>query len=336
MSLRKKVRVACWAIPLLLLAASYVWLSVDHGTVRLWGVVVHESGRYTLGDTVLYFGHFLREVPLVVGYALFFLGSSGAVQSGNRKPVGSRRSASTLLPRGMGWTALALAGALVTAALLRTARLQGWESAFLDLAQYRTRDDLVGFGTHWRYHWLSTLWFGAVVGLAPALLNRLLRAPALRLHGRWLAVAWGYFLLLTLVFGLSGEVFRDMRYVGHQAREILTHGPVTLLLGLGILLAAGEAGEDRSGPAIVLPAWMTAGFAGLALLIPVYLGGRGLGGDVMEHGQSEGGLAAMVAAHYFEHCLDYLLALLLLVAGLVLVNLRSPSVAAAPSTREKG
>lgn len=39
----------CFGIPMLTLAASYLWLAVHHGTPRLWSVVVHESGRYTLG-----------------------------------------------------------------------------------------------------------------------------------------------------------------------------------------------------------------------------------------------------------------------------------------------
>ncbi|MEX2529308.1 MAG: hypothetical protein WD960_00920 [Gemmatimonadota bacterium] len=323
--LRDKVGLACWSIPLLMLAGSYAWLAMDHGTVRLWSVVVHESGRYTLGETVLYFSHFLREVPTVVAYALFLLGSSGAVQPGSLGSAGVRR--------GMGWAALALATALVGGALIRTAQLQGGQSAFLDLAQYRTRDDLVGYGTHWRYHWLSTLWFGAAAGLAPLLLNRLLGARALRLHGTFLAAAWGYSILLTLVFGLSEEVFRDIRYVGHQAREIMTHGPTTLLLGMGILLAAGGSEKRGNLQAFNPPRWMTAGFAGLVLLIPVYLAGLSLTGDVMEHGQTAEGLAAMVAAHYFEHSLDYILALLLLVSGLALVSLRSVSATAAPSTR---
>ena len=345
MPLRARVLLACWSIPLLLLAGSYAWLTMDHGTLRLWNVVVHESGRYTLGETVLYFSHFLREVPTVVAYTLFLLGSSGAVQPGRFGSTGAGRSTPALLGRGVGWSALALATVLVIGALLGTAHLQGWQSAFLDLAQYRTRDDLVGYGTHWRYHWLSTLWFGAVAGLAPVLLNRLLGAPALRLHGAFLTAAWGYFLLLTLVFGLSGAVFQDIQYVGHQAREVMTHGPTTLLLGLGILLAAGgtanaraeKGGAEMAGSrhAFDPPRWMTAGFAGLVLLIPIYLGGLGLTGDVMEHGQTAEGPAAMVAAHYFEHSLDYMLALLLLVSGLALVRLRSASAAAAPSTRRK-
>ena len=41
------------------------------------------------------------------------------------------------------------------------------------------------------------------------------------------------------------------------------------------------------------------------LLIPAYLGGRMLNGDVMAAGQTQSGLAPMVAGHMFEHTLDY-------------------------------
>jgi hypothetical protein len=33
--------------------------------------VVHESGVYTLGQTILYFNHFLLEIPKLVAMALF-------------------------------------------------------------------------------------------------------------------------------------------------------------------------------------------------------------------------------------------------------------------------
>ena len=38
-----------FVVPALVLAASYLWLVYDHGTLLLWNVVVHESGRYTFG-----------------------------------------------------------------------------------------------------------------------------------------------------------------------------------------------------------------------------------------------------------------------------------------------
>lgn len=324
---RGKVLLVCWGIPASVLAGSYIWLSVEHATPRLWDMIVHESGRHTLRETVLYYSHFLREIPTVVAFVLFLLGASGKIGPGAHT---SQEHA-----RGLGWAAIAFAGVLVGVALVRAAADDGWESALLDLAQYRTRDDLMGFGSHWRYHWFSTLWFGAAAGLAPGLMNRLLDSHALGLHRVWMGLAWAYFALLTVVFGLSRDVLFDVRYVGHQAREILTHGPMTLLLGLGLLLAATGRGQHSAARSLSLPRWMTGALWMLAMAIPLYLAVVSLTGDVMEHGQSEQGLAAMVAAHYFEHTLDYLLALLLLGGSLALVNFQVASVGAASSNRRK-
>lgn len=337
---RRLLTAACFTVPVLVLAASYAWLALDHGTVRLWNVVVHESGRYTLGQTVLYFSHFLREVPTAITYALFLLSVSGAATVAQTHDVGETLRGG--IARRFGWLALAAAGTLVAGALLLAAGSHGWNSALQDLLQYRTRDDLWGYGTHWRYHWLGTLWFGAATALAPTVSRWLTGEPALRSHAFWTRAAWGWFLALTLVFGLSSDVFLDARYAGHQAREIMTHGPVTLLLGIGVLLAvagsrvrvapaapgrvpagapphlpatgaAGAGTGTERRPVRVLPQWIS----GLVVVVvPVYLAVIAVGGDVMEQGQSEFGLGAMVGAHYFEHTLDYVLVLALLSAGL--------------------
>lgn len=312
----------CFGVPLAVLAGAYLWLALDHGTFRLWPVVVHESGRYTLGETVLYFSHFLREIPTLFAYVLFLLGASGAVaagpeQGGDRRPV-------------LGWALLAGAAALVAGALLWSAVSQGPGTALADLFQFRTRDDASGYGTHWRFHWLSTLWFGAAAGMAPLVVDRLLRAPVLRTSSRWTAIAWIYFTVMTVAFGLSEDVFLDLHFVGHQAREILTHGPVTLLLGVGILLVGSNGGGPSATepPAVSGPAtW----FSGALLIgIPAYLAVVSLSGDVLEHGQTDLGLSAMVAAHVFEHSLDYLLVLLLLSGAVILMDPRSHESHAMP------
>ncbi|MGH9934930.1 MAG: hypothetical protein ACREAM_01720 [Blastocatellia bacterium] len=332
----------CLAPPLTILALAYAWLAADHGTLWLWDVKVHESGCYTLRETVFYFGHFLREIPVDVGMALFLLaGFMNARAISPNKSLDSGRAAR------WAWLLLAAAAGLVAAAFAIAASRQGWASAALDLLQFRTRDYLSEYGSHWRFHWLSTLWFGVVTMLGAPLITWLDRGS--RIEDRksrhcvasdlrssildprssildprswqvrsWLA-PWGYFAMLTTVFWFSGKTFTDVRYTGHQAREIMTHGPVTCLLGFGVLrlLAArlsspfdkpaGGAGV-KPGPAVYVQ-------AALALLIPAYLAAVTLSGDVMEAGQSERGLAAMVGAHFFEHVLDYLLVILLVAGG---------------------
>jgi hypothetical protein len=307
--IRRLIIAACFAIPAVVLVASYVWLALDHGTLLLWDVVVHESGRYTLGETVLYFGHFLREVPIAVAYSLFLLSVSG----GPGLRGGSHRGRASSSPAGCVF--LLAAAALVGASLMVTAREAGLGSALQDLLQYRTRDDLAGYGTHWRYHWLSTLWFGALASVLPALTRRVPGLPGLGASRFWTRAAWLYFIALTVIFGMSADIFADARYAGHQAREIMTHGPVTMLLGIGILLAWNPAGNAETATRDIHP-WITKVLFGVVFLVPTHLAMISLSGDVMAQGQSELGLSAMVAAHYFEHSLDYMLVLFLLLGGL--------------------
>ena len=315
---------------------AYCWLAVDHGSPWLWNVAIHESGRYTLGETVFYFGHFLREIPTDVAYVLFLLAGvsrSPPIRGGRPVDEGRARLAAS--------GALLLAVALAAAAFVVAAERHGANSALADLLQFRTRDDLSSYGSHWRFHWLSTAWFGVVAllltGRSPGDPGGAAVSRASSTAPAW--IAWGYFFGLTAVWGFSGEIFTSVRYAGHQAREILTHGAVTLPLALGVLrlqrdwlsvsdpdgpprrlrTAVGSAAARRTGPGT----WLS---AGLAFAIPAYLAAVALSGDVMEAGQSEHGLSAMVAGHFFEHVLDYVFVVCLTAGARAawLVRLRRP------------
>jgi hypothetical protein len=222
----------------------------------------------------------------------------------------------------------------MVAAFVVTANRQGVASAARDLLQFRTRDYLSEYGSHWRFHWLSTLWFGVAAMLGAPLIARLCgQAPSANRRGRKLLfVAWGYFAALTIIFWFSGAAFTDVRYTGHQAREIMTHGSVTYMLAFGALrsLAARLAGmrNAKCGLRIEVPSPFSIPHSVfrvphsllliLFLLIPIYLAVVTLSGDMFEAGQSKRGLAAMVGAHFFEHILDYLLVTLLATGGYAL------------------
>jgi len=304
-------------VPLLILVSSYAWLAIAHRRVALLDVVVHESGRYTLLDTVFYFGHFLREVPIDVGTALFLLAGFTAYSGFSvRAPAHDGR------PRLLALACLAGALALMGIGFAAAAWRDGAASAVHDLLQFRTRDDLSQYGSHWRFHLLSSLWIGIAAPLMvlPLGLGSGRRAVShARVERIVIGAAWGYFCLLTIVFGLSKQVLWDPRYIGHQAREILTHGPVTCLLAIWTLDAVSRwlsvpprEHVPRSLHRASAAEWLR---MLLFLLIPGYLAMAAPWGDLMGAGRSETGLAAMVAAHFFEHTLDYLFVVLLVLGG---------------------
>jgi hypothetical protein len=123
--------------------------------------------------------------------------------------------------------------------------------------------------------------------------------------------AWGWFATLTVVFGWSGEIAVEALHIGHQAREIATHALVTLPLAFGIIAWLRRATPPRPETGPLALDWYH--FA-LVVAIPLYLVVATKFGDVIESGQDEAGMAALVAAHFFEHTLDYVF-VGLLIAG---------------------
>ena len=289
--------------PAVILAAAYAWLSIDHGTPALWSVIVHESGRYTLGQTVLYFHHFLREIPTVVAMSLFVAAVGG--------PAVATPVRAVLRLRG----GLLAAGILIAGSITLVCLESGPRAAMENLNQLHTRDNLPVFGSHWRFHFLSTVWFGLAVPVTAWIAARLAGVPSLFAPDAWLhRAAWLYFGLVSIAYGPGTEPFIDPRFIGHQAREIFTHATTTLPLGLGVIvLARRMAGSGTRAASASRPGW----FRLLGVVaIPVYLLLATVLTDSIASGQTDRGPAAMVAAHYFEHTLDYVLAACL-VAGLV-------------------
>ncbi len=60
-------------IPGIVWALSYLLLVREFGRWNLSGLPVHESGKYTLLQTVLYYSHFMRELPIDTLYAFAIL-----------------------------------------------------------------------------------------------------------------------------------------------------------------------------------------------------------------------------------------------------------------------
>lgn len=299
----RRLAVVLLGVPLLILVAAYVAISVHHGTPLLWNVVVHEDGHRTLAQTVFYFEHTTRELPIDL-----FLGVMvGAAGAWALAPA--HGDATGLSP---GVTRLAVAALLAAVALMTiaTAAQLGMGSLRDNLLQYHTREGApLVWGAHWRYHLLERgpmliavfAFFGVLRALRPD------RPGATRAGGVVIAVVAAY-ILVTAIFTPSLSAlalpFVDTRYLGHELREILTHGLVTVPLGIGVVLLqaprdvrfATRPGKDFAG---ALLSGLVALAAVAYVLVAAVLGGSATAG------QSQS-MVVLLAPHFFEHTFTYI------------------------------
>ena len=264
------------------------------------------GGMRTFGDTLLYYEHAARELPLDVILGVV-VGSSLAYAL-PRAPGLDRNEART-------WFRATTFGALLVCMLIGLgASREGWRSVADNLLQNHTRPGApLEFGSHWRYHLLERLGF-IVIAIGWAGLLRALVGPRSAsegtLAGSVVFAGLTVFAALSMVFfggpDAFARVFRDPQYLGHQAREVLTHAIVTLPLALGVCLslagrtAAPNPIEIRGGPIAGALAWLAAGATVL-----LYVLAAAWGADAASHGQSSD-MVTLVFPHFFEHGFTYL------------------------------
>ena len=292
-------------LPGSILLLSFVVICLHTGTPWPWVYVVHEDGQRTLLETIFYFEHATRELPLdiLLGAAI---GGSVLFSFPPQHPREAEfENRHVLLLRG--FAALTV---LVMVVIVGGAALTGGEHSVLDnLAQKPTRPGAsLVWGAHWRYHLLERLaTMLLALGAAGVLRMRTIigtRSGArggLALFGTTLVV----FALLTLFFRPTAEPFREVTFLGHQARELFTHTLVTLPLALGTSLwlarqVGGKATVSGSGKSYwPIAAGAAGGLLGLYLAVGVVLTGA------HTQGQTEN-LVLLIFPHFFEHTFTYL------------------------------
>jgi hypothetical protein len=297
---RRALVVALLAAPLGLLSAALVWLLAEHGAGALGAAAVHEDGRRTLLATILYSRHFLREIaPTTLAVAacagaLLTYGPAGA--------PGARRR----------WAGV-LAALMAVAAFCAAAAEAGVAVAAADLLQWYTRDDRGAYGSHWRSHLLAVVGLFAAAVVIAAVLGRLAdggwRRADPRTRRTWLGGVAAALAALTVLFDPTLEPFTAAGVVGHQARELATHGTITLAIAFAVLLALRRPAAPPA-QAIVPPAEVVAA-ALIAAAVTIYLGVAALLLDAGAAAPAGAPLSALLAAHAFEHSLDYLFVALL-------------------------
>lgn len=298
---RRAIGVGLAILGAAVLAGSLLLIMQRLGTLAIWNVAAHEDGVRTFGDTVLYFEHAVRELPLDI-----LLG----VATG-----GGLAYALPLRPQAKAPIGLLLALAGVLGVMFAGAIGDVGVKAFFDnLLQNHTRPGApLEWGAHWRYHLLASLslillTFGGA-GLLRALAGAGTRAQAARgavvVAGVLAVFAAGTLLFAHSIAGMV-EPFADPIFIGHEARELFTHVLVTLPIawGAGILMA-----RDVEGPATVAdrrqgaPRWI--GAIALGVVLGLYLCGLAVTLDSASSGQTDD-VVMLIAPHFYEHAQTYL------------------------------
>lgn len=284
---------------LLVLAAAYAAMSWEHGTPLLWNVVVHEDGHRTLAQTLFYFDHTTRELThdLLLGVAI---GAGGAAALA--RPAASPRKARPVI-----WVVLLFCCILM---MVETVRQLGFEELRINLLQYPTREgEPPVWGAHWRYHLLER---GPLILLALGLWGMVLAFRPKGTGRRGLALGGlviALYLILSVIFTPTLPAlalpFTDTRFLGHEIREIFTHGAVTFPLAIGILLLYSREDTEFS----VKCDWSIMMWAIAATLCSIaifaYVLVAALGADAAAAGQSDS-MITLLAPHFFEHGFTYL------------------------------
>lgn len=261
-------------IPLLIWGLSYFYLARYHRRWNLLRVPIHESGRYTLLETVFYFNHFLRELPIDLFYAAamaWALRALGVQGSGGQWSL---------------WLALGLPALGAVGSLARV----GLKNSLLDLLQWRELDSVVQWGSHWSMHWFST-WMLILAFALPG-------AAAAGADPRPLLALLAGFLALSILFRTGPSAWKEPRWLLHGGRELLTFGALLWLpLFPPLLLARGPAALEPRVTFLILAGGLLLG--GLHLLRTARVH------PVRQHAQRQLPVPYLLASHFFEHVLDW-------------------------------
>lgn len=280
------------------LLLSYVYLVYLFQEFPLWKSVIHEQGIRNFWQTILFYEHVLREIPLDTIYALCIVGFARWYGIRPARPSLHRGRFNIQVAAGV------LAFILVAWALASTYFYLGAGAVRDNLFQWKIDDTTFGFGLHWHFHWLGMMavFFatGGVVKIAQGLLGCSTSRDRSGLLF-WLAA----FLGLTVIFGFSWKSFNDPRFLGHQAREVVTFFPLAVLPALAslIVLERDWSSPDPKGLRVV-PLLTYLGLFIITmgvLLIPLW------GVSVIDYASRQDlGLVYLFASHNFEHLPDYL------------------------------
>lgn len=277
---------------------SYGYLAYLFQEFPLWKSIIHEQGTRNLWQTILFYEHVLRELPLDTIYAFAIVGFA--------RWYGIRPSGPSLLGGRFSLRVAAgvVACLVVTWALASTYFYLGAGAVRDNLFQWKIDHTTFGFGLHWHFHWLGMIAVFFATGGVVKIVQSLLGCSPSR-DRAWLFVWLAVFICMSIIFGFSSKTFNDPRFLGHQAREVVTFIPLGVLPALACLVILernGSSSESKSPLAVpLLTHWGLFVLAMGVLLIPLW------GVTVIDYAQRQDlGLFYLFTSHNFEHLPDYL------------------------------
>ena len=294
-------------IPLFTFTLAYLRMALVYKKLILLNVLVHENGKYTLLETVLYYDHFLREL-FISGFLAFFI-VGFFLYYGSAKPRKTSRKIGKYII--VCFFALALFLLIV---FLGSIYKVGFAETSLSLFQYRTRDDLIEFGSHWRFHFLSRI--GLFTSSAAIIISyRIIYNKTQWKNSKYalliLIVTSISYIIITLLFGITDQPFSDPRYLAHQGREFITHNLCTSPILITLLCFLEEKITEENSNHLNIKAsrnlylhflfWSI-----LSILIPSFLWIRLRDTDISTVAQQNWPVWDLLAFHFFEHLLDYI------------------------------
>lgn len=293
-ALLRLAMLAAVIVPVAMLVLSYVMICLTLSHPAPFLLPAHEDGVRTLLNTILYFEHATRELPLDILLGLVIGGAATfALTPADR------------INRPGLWWGVGLSVAVILGGSLATV---GLGSTLDNLSQNHTRPGAALVpGSHWYYHFFSRIALilsALAIGLA---LRALVIAPT-RVRLGPILLGCGLFAAISLWFsgspGLLSAAWNSVLFQGHQAREIATHALTTLPLSY-----AACALIARRPHAAPLDGRLFAGalaLLALALYLTAHITYGAATRGAMDQGQSSD-IRVLIFPHFFEHALGYVL-----------------------------
>lgn len=295
-------------IPVCTYLFSYIYLAWYHSRFNLLTTVVHESGKFTLTEDILYASHFLGHIPVHTMLAFLFTGFCLSLTGDVRpfvfsKPHRRRVQASLGL-----FLALSLAGSIV---------FFGFDDTAAFILQQKQSEQRSGGGGSWNLHLPSSMLLFCFIPVYLAVIFRL-AGRRLELSGKGIlqvVIGSALFLLMTLLvngsFSPIGQIWQSPRYLAHSIRELATFPLTYFPLPLYFILAEGgetyhPAIQPKRSLVLLLIILAALFFAGTTYQAFVSLN-AGLSSLAQKPAFAKEGMLSipyLLASHYFEHFLD--------------------------------